>query len=186
MRNPKAFTLIELLVVIAIIALLSSIVLASLNSARAKSRDARRKSDIAQIVNAFYLYAQDNNGNFPVVGGARCIGVPDGQTCWGDRNMSGSTALMSAMSPYMSNLPSVADPLPSRGWGDRYLYLDTRTYLNACGGTLVDGKYVLWRPDNTSAPASLNCQGKGVRSCCGTGGPCGNDGGHYCAYRFDE
>ena len=50
------FTLIELLVVIAIIGVLSSIVLASLNSARRKSRDARRITDIKQIQLALELY----------------------------------------------------------------------------------------------------------------------------------
>ena len=47
--NSKGFTLIELLVVIAIIGILSSVVLASLNSAKKKSRDARRVADIGQI-----------------------------------------------------------------------------------------------------------------------------------------
>lgn len=43
------FTLIELLVVIAIIGILTSVVLASLSTSRAKSRDAKRISDLAQI-----------------------------------------------------------------------------------------------------------------------------------------
>ena len=52
----KGFTLIELLVVIAIIGVLASIVLASLNSARRKSRDARRIADVKQIQLALELY----------------------------------------------------------------------------------------------------------------------------------
>ena len=55
-RNILGFTLIELLVVIAIIGVLASIVLASLNSARRKSRDARRITDLKQIQLALELY----------------------------------------------------------------------------------------------------------------------------------
>ena len=60
----KGFTLIELLVVIAIIGLLASIVLVSLNSARAKARDTRRISDFHQIVQALELF-YDQTGKYP-------------------------------------------------------------------------------------------------------------------------
>lgn len=64
MSQKKGFTLIELLVVIAIIGILSSVVLASLNSARQKSRDARRVADIKQIQLALELYF-DANSEYP-------------------------------------------------------------------------------------------------------------------------
>lgn len=60
----RGFTLIELLVVIAIIGLLSSVVLASLNTARARARDVRRLSDMHQIQIALDLY-YNNNGQYP-------------------------------------------------------------------------------------------------------------------------
>lgn len=64
-RARSGFTLVELLVVIAIIGILASIVLASLNSARRKSRDARRIADIKQIQLALELYFDANNGSYP-------------------------------------------------------------------------------------------------------------------------
>lgn len=64
--KQRGFTLIELLVVIAIIGILSSVVLASLNTARAKSRDARRVADIKQLQTALELYYDANSSNYPV------------------------------------------------------------------------------------------------------------------------
>jgi prepilin-type N-terminal cleavage/methylation domain-containing protein len=64
-KRNKGFTLIELLVVIAIIGILSSVVLASLNSARKKSRDARRISDLKQIQLALEMYADANGSAYP-------------------------------------------------------------------------------------------------------------------------
>ncbi len=59
------FTLIELLVVIAIIGILSAVVLASLNSARQKARDAKRVSDLKQLQLALELYFDDNSNLYP-------------------------------------------------------------------------------------------------------------------------
>jgi general secretion pathway protein G len=61
-QNQKGFTLIELLVVIAIIGLLASVVLLALNSARSKSRDAKRVADARQLSSALELYYNDANG----------------------------------------------------------------------------------------------------------------------------
>lgn len=60
LTRTRGFTLIELLVVIAIIGILSSVVLASLNGARADARDSRRQQDLAQIRTAIELCANDN------------------------------------------------------------------------------------------------------------------------------
>ncbi len=64
--DQRGFTLIELLVVIAIIGLLSSVVLASLNGARKKGRDARRLADLKQMQVALELYYGENNA-YPVL-----------------------------------------------------------------------------------------------------------------------
>lgn len=66
-NKHRGFTLIELLVVIAIIGVLASVVLASLNSARAKARDANRASQIREIQKALELYYADN-GAYPPYG----------------------------------------------------------------------------------------------------------------------
>ncbi len=107
MKKTKGFTLIELLVVIAIIGILATVVLVSLNSARSKSRDTRRVSDLRQISLALEMYASENN-TYPL--SATCTSATFG-------TMAGT--LVTA-----GFLPSVpADPAPDA------------TYFYGYGGT---------------------------------------------------
>lgn len=65
--SSRGFTLIELLVVVAIIGLLSSVVLASLSSARQAARNAQRRTDIHQLQTAVEFYF-DRKGAYPPYG----------------------------------------------------------------------------------------------------------------------
>ena len=106
-KNSHGFTLIELLVVVAIISLLSSVVMASLNSARSKARDAERLSDLEQIRTALALYYDDNNWKYPSTGGAwwgNC-------STWGSKGTSGASGYIPNLAPtYIPILP--LDPKP--------------------------------------------------------------------------
>ena len=77
-NRSRGFTLIELLVVIAIIGILSSVVLASLNTARSKGNDAAIQSDLSTIqTEAEIYYGGTGNNSYAADGNA-------GTSCAGD------------------------------------------------------------------------------------------------------
>ena len=132
LKSKSGFTLIELLVVIAIIGILSSVVLASLNTARAKARDARRVTDLKQLQIALELYF-DTNNSYQVTGGAatwtegRCSPPPDG---WiNKRDYTGANAYIPNLAPtYIAVLPGdpAINPAGARCYG--YYSADGTTY----------------------------------------------------------
>ena len=111
-KKNKGFTLIELLVVIAIIGILASVVLASLNTARRKSRDARRIADVKQIQLALELYFDANNGTYP----------------GGDELGTGAGSYAALAPTYIASLPK--DPLAARVY--QYQALVSATAGGAC------------------------------------------------------
>jgi len=96
MNHSRGFTLIELLVVIAIIGILSSVVLASLNTARTKGQDAARISNVKSLKTALEMYYDDNNG-YP---------TPSG-TSNGDVPLNDATLVSKLVPKYIPSMPAI-------------------------------------------------------------------------------
>lgn len=122
-RNNTGFTLIELLVVVALIGVLATLLVANLNAARERGRDAQRKSDLRNMQTALRLYFNDKGiypahdaTSFQILG---CGSLGTSSCAWGEIWSADSIV-------YMPTLPK--DPLPSQtyryqqtGSGDGYI-----------------------------------------------------------------
>ena len=101
MRMQRGFTLIELLAVVSIIAVLSAVVMTTLTGERAKSRDARRLADLAQIQKALELYYAQNS-QYPAF---NAVSTPTGADCTAGGSSNDWFGLETALAPYISKLP---------------------------------------------------------------------------------
>lgn len=133
-KADKGFTLIELLVVIAIIGILSSVVLASMNSARKKARDARRQADLKSLQLALESYYDSNSGAYPTV----TVEAPVSSTTLG--------ALVSQ--GFITVLPT--DPSA----GQSYYYISDDTGSSYCLGSKIEGTAPT--PANTCGTVQLS------------------------------
>ncbi|MBU0750499.1 prepilin-type N-terminal cleavage/methylation domain-containing protein [Patescibacteria group bacterium] len=133
--SDRGFTLIELLVVIAIIGILSSVVLASLNTARQKGQTAAVEADLQSIRNAIYLLDLDTG---------RKPGGYDSSLCFSGNNPSDGNGLAvshadAGLVAYNSSkFPGWKGPYLPTGlkdpWGHEYYY----DSLYSCSGGAND------------------------------------------------
>ncbi len=123
-KNRAGFTLIELLVVISIIGVLASVVLSSLESARAGARDAQRISDLRQIQTALEMYRNDH-GFFPCENRLNC----PGQAVNSNGIIGEGSGLDTLLAPYLPKIPR--DP---RGSFNNVTYRYYYDGAHLCGG----------------------------------------------------
>ena len=130
------FTLIELLVVIAIIGILASVILASLNSARAKGTDAAVKSDLENARPQAEIYYDAKNGTYAGVCSTATSATPGGiQTMLADaaskNNTTYSTAFAAAGSATLTMCHdnaagwAVSAPMKSTTGNNQYWCVDS-------------------------------------------------------------
>jgi len=163
-KSKKGFTLIELLVVISIIGLLASVVLASLNTARSKARDAQRLGDLHQLQNALLLY-YDKNGQYPDTAAA-CNGGGECSSAQASWNTAVNPLYVLVTQGFISKLP--VDPkntpannaLQSASSDYSYYYSDTSVGGNPNYRQTYD---LLTRLENAGNQSS--CQIKGQTYC---------------------
>lgn len=159
----RGFTLIELLVVISIIGTLSTVVLTSLNGARAKARDARRNSDMNEIRNALELYYADH-GSYPSTSGVQvCLGLPSTEECWNGqysgtyKALKGNANVNTQLAPYLPQIPK--DPLYGKGGRtySAYVYSSPGSYYLPPSSSFTGAYSIAFMPDVVSG--SPNCGG---------------------------
>jgi prepilin-type N-terminal cleavage/methylation domain-containing protein len=136
-KKPNGFTLIELLVVIAIIGVLSAVVLASMNSARAKTRYTRILEDFRSIETAVRL-AYDADKTYPA------------DVLWG--------VFPPELTQYLNRWPKP----PCSGWTYDYEnWSDGRIYVTARNAANDDVVYYCIEDESESCPNTASAPSSG-------------------------
>jgi prepilin-type N-terminal cleavage/methylation domain-containing protein len=177
-NNKQGFTLIELLIVIAIIGILSSIVISSLSSARAKAKKVAAQSNMRQLTNTIQVAAGESGKTLgkitPKNTGGTGTANWTGEFCFSRtggpvrdlRNSTGAcyndwvAAINAIAAAASTSLPIKASDFYRDPWGSPY-YLDENegsysdcTIFDALVSPGPDG--IVNDPVNTSYPATTD------------------------------
>ena len=130
----KGFTIVELLVVVAIISLLAALVLASLESARGRARDAVRVQDINAVADALELYYTEF-GRYPENSAATVPPLCGAVNEWYRLGCGGAIDQVLENNDYIETTPRDAHDLTCTAAGptDPYYYYNPHHYCDNLG-----------------------------------------------------
>lgn len=139
-KSKSGFTLVELLVVIVVIGILAGITIVSYNGVQSRSRDARRKTDIANIAKAMEIYYGDN-ARYP---------TPTGNTNSSINNTwySSSDSSWGLLKTALADVDIPTDPKNTPGnplSGKNYSYAVFVNTANYCGAPAGQMYIIVWR-----------------------------------------
>lgn len=151
----KGFTLVELMVTVSIIAILSAIIYASFDQARAQARDKARMSSLKEVQLALEVY-KAQNGSYPL----------SGCSASGFAGPGPASSGFTACNNYIPGLvPDFIDKLPT---DPRFESESTRGYYYQSDGN----SYKFMSYDVVEAQ-TVTAYGEEFARCPGAGGACG-------------
>lgn len=138
----RGFTLIELLVVIAIIGILSSVVLASLTTARTKGQDAAAQSQMASMRSQAELYYSSNGNRYNLASAPTTALTACNAGMFGSTGTGGLSNLLKGATSSGATSPVCNTDANGTAW--------------AVSMTMPSGAGAMWCVDSTGKSASTS------------------------------